>query len=295
MLCPICQSEKTFLKYPANLDEAGKNYRITDSRFGVHGDIYQCRTCLVAWVAEVALVEQAVASYGAESFDEVYEQERSNRKKTAEILVKKIKKIKAQGKLLDIGCYSGIFLEAAKEAGYEIFGIEASESALAVARQKTGGDLRVGLAEEVLAQFPDNYFDIITLFDVIEHLRLPGPVLALINSKLKTDGLLVFSTPDAASLLAKIQGKNWHIILPHHLYYFSEKNLKMLLEQNGLRQQKIGYIGRHFTLDYLAGQTEGINRPLAKALIGAIKFFRLGKITVPINLFDQLLIFARKK
>lgn len=295
MTCPVCGSEKIFLKYPSNLASAGKNYLVTDGRFGMHGNVFQCKNCDLGWINDAAVAAETISSYGSDDLDGVYEKERENRKKTAAALVEKIKKIKPDGRLLDIGCYSGVFLEVAQEHDYEVFGIEVSPKALALAGQKIRGDLRQGMAEEVLAQFPDNYFDVITLFDVIEHLREPGGVLKLIKTKLKDDGLLAFSTPNFSSFISKLQGKNWHALLPHHLYYFSNNNLEMLLNQNGLRLEKIGSIGRHFTLNYLVGQIGGLNLPFAKFLIGTINFFKLGKTVVPINLFDQLLIFAKKK
>jgi 2-polyprenyl-3-methyl-5-hydroxy-6-metoxy-1,4-benzoquinol methylase len=295
MICPICKNTDCFLRYPANLDSAGENYLITDGRFGVHGNLYQCRRCKLVWLADDNLVSRVVLSYSADSFDEIYEMERENRKKTAEVLIKKIKKIKPSGKLLDIGCYSGAFLEAAQQNNYEIFGIEASTNALSVAAQKISGDLRAGMAEEVLGQFPDEYFDIITLLDVIEHLQNPSQILALIKTKLKNDGLLVFSTPDAASLLARLQGGNWHALLPHHLYYFSVKNLKILLSSVAWQPLRFVHVGRHFTADYLAQQLSSISRPLSVIFGGIIKIIGIKKLTLPINLFDQSLIFAKKK
>lgn len=295
MICPICGNQNIILKYQSNLEEVGKRYSITDSRFGVHGDINQCLDCKLAWVGNMKIVEQAVLSYKAENFDETYEKERDNRKKTAEVLVKKIKKVKPQGKLLDVGCYSGIFLQAAEGVGYEVFGIDASGRALALAAQKVKGNLRIGLVENILLEFPDKYFDIITLFDVLEHLRDPRKILSLINQKLKDDGLLVFSTPDFSSPISKLQGKNWHALLPQHLFYFSFKNLKMLLEGNGFEVFKKGNNSRYFSLGYLVRQLTGVNKSLSKIFGLVVKFLKVENFVMPINMFDQMLIMARKK
>jgi 2-polyprenyl-3-methyl-5-hydroxy-6-metoxy-1,4-benzoquinol methylase len=295
MVCPICNSEEIFLKYESNIDSFGKNYLVTDGSFGAHADIFKCKRCGLGWIDGANFKREAVSSYFTDGLDETYEKERKNRKKTADILIRKIKKIKPCGRLLDIGCYSGIFLEVAQKYNYDIFGIEASSSALEIARQKVIGDFRSGMAEDVLSQFPDRYFDIITLFDVLEHLGEPKEILLLIKSKLKDDGLLVFSTPDFSSLVAKIQREKWHAILPHHLYYFSIKNLKILLRENGFRNKKVCYIGRHFTADYLSSQMPSVNKILAKIFFIIIKIFRLNGLVIPINLFDQLLIFAKKE
>ncbi len=295
MICPVCYSQNVVLKYPSNLREVGQFYHITDERLGVHSDVYQCRVCNLAWVCDSETVARVISSYETENFDETYEKERENRKKTASVLVGKIKKIKPHGKLLDIGCYSGIFLEAAQEVGYEIFGIEASRGALALARQKIKGDLRVGMAENILVDFPDKSFDIIILFDVLEHLSNPQKVLTLIKLKLKDDGLLVFSTPDFSSFLSKIQGKNWHALLPQHLFYFSVGNIKLILAQTGFGLKKYCYIGRHFSFFYLLQHYLNSRGSTGKWFLKFVKSSGLANLTIPINLFDQLLIFANKK
>ncbi|HOY56347.1 MAG TPA: class I SAM-dependent methyltransferase [bacterium] len=295
MICPVCHSQNIILKYPSNLKEVGQFYHVTDSRLGVHSDVFCCLDCGLAWVCDSKTVARVISSYETENFDETYEKERENRKKTADILVNKVKKIKPQGKLLDIGCYSGIFLEAAQEAGYEIFGIEASRGALALARQKVKGDLRCGMAEKILVDFPDKSFDIITLFDVLEHLPDPQKVLTLIQLKLKDDGLLVFSTPDFSSLLSKIQGKKWHALLPQHLFYFSIRNIKIILSQTGFKSKKYCYIGRHFSFFYLLQHYLNSHRSTSKFFLNFIRSLGVANLTIPINLFDQLLIFATKK
>lgn len=294
MICPICGSEKSFLKYPANLAFLGEIYFITDSRIGKHGDIFKCQTCGLAWVDPV-FAQKTIQGYVASGFDEVYEKERISRLKTADVLVKKIKKLKPAGKLLDIGCYNGIFLEIAQKYNYEIFGIEASSAAVNRSAPSIRENLKVGLAEEALKQFPDNFFDVITLFDVIEHLGNPGRILSEANRKLKKDGLLVFSTPNLNSLMARLQGGSWYAILPHHLHYFSLKNLSLLLAQNGFLIEKTGQIGRHFTFEYLSEHLSGISSVLSKIFSAVFKTFKINQIIIPINFFDQLLVFAKKK
>jgi 2-polyprenyl-3-methyl-5-hydroxy-6-metoxy-1,4-benzoquinol methylase len=272
----------------------GEKYAITDSRIGKHGDIFKCRACGLAWVDSV-FAQKTIQSYVTGGFDEAYEKERTSRLKTAEVLMKKIKKVKPAGKLLDIGCYSGIFLEIAQKHNYEIFGIEASPEAVNHSIPSIRENLKVGLVEEMLKQFPDNFFDVITLFDVIEHLENPGKILVEVRNKLKNDGFLIFSTPNLSSFMAHLQGGSWYAILPHHLYYFSLKNLSLLLAQNGFTIEKTGQIGRHFTLDYLAEHLAGASVFLSKISSTIFKFLKIGQIIIPVNFFDQLLIFAKKK
>ena len=130
MICPICNSSKTFLKFKSNLNQPMNEFQVANNFFGMHGNVYKCRECNLGWVHDKYLTGQLLSNYQRSTLDEVYEKEYKGRKKTANALIKKIKKIKPTGKILDIGCYTGIFLQTAQETGYIPFGIEASLSFL---------------------------------------------------------------------------------------------------------------------------------------------------------------------
>jgi len=145
---------------------------------------------------------------------------------------------KTDGKILDIGCGNGKFLYSMWKLGWLAYGVEISDLAAKYAREELGLNIFTGTVEE--ASFSNEFFDGITMHQVLEHVADPTATLLEINRILKDDGLLAISVPDADSLEARIFKKyriNWDI--PRHFYHFSPENLKRLLEKTGFEVIKI--------------------------------------------------------
>lgn len=142
-----------------------------------------------------------------------------------------------RGKLLDAGCSSGIFLYYAKQRGFETYGVELNELTARIAIAN-GLNVKIGTLEA--AQYRDNFFDVIFLGDIIEHVPNPRDLLAECRRILKAGGILVISTPNMDSFWAKATFKLWKwfkipwsvLTPPHHLFQFSEDNLKRFLKEN---------------------------------------------------------------
>ena len=138
---------------------------------------------------------------------------------------------KYSGRVLDIGCSTGIFLQGIRNYGnWEPYGVEINEQAAKYAREK-GLDVRWGTLEQ--AKFPDEYFDAVTLWDVLEHLHDPAGSLREIHRILKPDGVLVIRVPNADSWDARFFGHYWAgLDAPRHLYVFTPRTLDALLAAN---------------------------------------------------------------
>lgn len=154
-----------------------------------------------------------------------------------------IESLKPRGRLLDVGCGMGLFLFMAKQRGWDVFGVDVSDYATDFTKKSFGINCFVGDLKK--ASFPDKYFDVITLWDVIEHFENPIDELEEIRRILSDDGIILFDTPNAESLmrliahwLYKITGgifkypikKLYH---QFHIFYFSMKTLKILLDKSG--------------------------------------------------------------
>lgn len=137
-------------------------------------------------------------------------------------------------KLLDIGCGAGFFLKAAQEEGWKAEGIEISTLAVRYARNIVGINVHNGSLKETV--YLPQTFDIITLFDLLEHLLDPLETLKDIHRILKEGGIVIISTPDFNSLSRFLYGRDWAVLSPaEHLYNFSEKTLRKLLTRTGFR------------------------------------------------------------
>lgn len=148
---------------------------------------------------------------------------------------KKLSKIESYGKkgrILDVGCATGFFLYVAKERKWKTFGVELSKYSSNYARDEFG--LNVFTGELIDEKLPGGHFDVITMWDVIEHIQDPLSNLKEANRILKDNGLIVISTADVNSLNAVLSKEKWSLFAPPmHLYYFSKKTLKQMLEKTG--------------------------------------------------------------
>ncbi len=137
------------------------------------------------------------------------------------------------GRLLDVGCGGGFFLKAAGAAGWTAEGTEISRRLADYARDVVGVKVSLGTLEEL--RWPPGTFDVVTLFDVLEHVPDPPRTVAEAGRLLKTDGLVLISTPDYDSLSRLFLGKAWAVLSPaEHLSIFTAKTLRSLTERAGL-------------------------------------------------------------
>lgn len=136
------------------------------------------------------------------------------------------------GKILDIGCGDGKGLLKLKESGWETYGVETSDLAADYVRRKYNINVITGTVED--AVFKDEFFDVIILSHVLEHISNPKTTLLEINRILKNGGILVISIPNVDSFEAKTFKKYWTAWeLPRHLYHFTPTTIYSLLNSTG--------------------------------------------------------------
>jgi SAM-dependent methyltransferase len=137
------------------------------------------------------------------------------------------------GRLLDIGCGTGVFMEEAQRSGrWVVEGIEPAEKAAAYARSALGVNIYVGRFSDI--NLPVASFDVITMWNVLEHLEYPIADLRRAHQMLRENGLLVFAIPSVESLAARIFGPYWvGWDLPRHLYLFPRPVLQEILGKLG--------------------------------------------------------------
>lgn len=138
------------------------------------------------------------------------------------------------GRLLDVGCGNGVFLDRMRSMGWDVHGVEADPRAARVARERFASSVFVGVLEE--ARHPGDHFDAITAHHVVEHVRDPVALLGECRRILKPGGRLLLVTPNVRSLGHARFGRSWRgLEPPRHLYLFSESTLARVAERAGLR------------------------------------------------------------
>jgi SAM-dependent methyltransferase len=139
-----------------------------------------------------------------------------------------------RGRLLDVGCATGAFLNLAQARGWKVRGIELIEPAAQIARQRYGLDVITGDVEQ--ASLPAGSFDAITLWDVLEHLPSPRRALSRCYDLLKPAGFIIFSIPNLASFDRYLFGKAWiGWDPPRHFNLFTQETMPRLLIETGFK------------------------------------------------------------
>jgi SAM-dependent methyltransferase len=169
-----------------------------------------------------------------------------------------------KGRLLDVGCAEGLFLEQASRDGWDVTGTEISYFAVRHGREKLGLNIMHGELADM--NFPDRSFDAVTMWHVLEHTANPVAVLREIRRVLKDDGEFILAIPNLKNVLSQIayrfiRGRRMHLFDPDdrelHLYHFTPETIGLASENAGFRIQKItpdlGIVQPHIkTLNYLA-------------------------------------------
>lgn len=152
------------------------------------------------------------------------------------------------GKVLEIGCYSGLFLKKFKDLGYECKGIDLNQGFVKYGREHYGLDLECGTIFDF--KFTDKSFDIIIFHQVLEHLSDPKSFLKEVRRILKDDGYIFLSVPNTGCIILKLEHKflrdflrHRFIDIPNHLFYFSNNSLKLLLKQTGFEPSAFTTLG----------------------------------------------------
>jgi 2-polyprenyl-3-methyl-5-hydroxy-6-metoxy-1,4-benzoquinol methylase len=222
------------------------DYVASTDRFDRYGQIVRCEGCGLVYTNPRPAARSVRRSY-AETADHEYMREDASRSINAHMSLHTIKRHARGGRLLDVGCATGYFLNAAR-IDFEVVGVEPSSWAADYARSRLHLDVMAGHIESV--DLPLGTFDVITMNDVIEHFSDPKVALQRAATLLRPGGILYLVTPDIGSLSARLMRGRWWGLRPAHLYYFSRRTLSALLEQCGFEVARARSFGRIFTYGY---------------------------------------------
>jgi 2-polyprenyl-3-methyl-5-hydroxy-6-metoxy-1,4-benzoquinol methylase len=173
-----------------------------------------------------------------------------------------------KGKLLDVGCSCGYFMEVAATEGYDVAGLEFSENAVAAAAEHIRPRILNASVEQISAEQKSSY-DVVSAFDIIEHLEQPLTFLAHVRSVLKPGGRLVIATPDAGHWLRYLMGARWPMLQPmQHLSLFSAKSMQLALQNAGFAKIVVEPAYKVISGTYLIRQLSAPNPMLYRVLSG---------------------------
>jgi 2-polyprenyl-3-methyl-5-hydroxy-6-metoxy-1,4-benzoquinol methylase len=297
--CPLCGVNDYRLRYsstvtpPAEANPGNDSYMIRD--LSEHGDIVQCRQCGMIY-NNPQPEPAALLSLYTKIADPGYLKERQSRELTFKgSLVQLHKFSKPPGKLLDIGCFTGMFMYVAAKEGWDVAGLELSSWAANIARNASLGPIYEQPLEQL--QLPENHFDVITLWDVIEHLTNPADTLAAAYRLLKPGGIIAFSTHMIDSLPGRIWGKHYPFFMAFHLVHFSRTTITRMLHEQGYRLLSIKPHHRMVRTGYLLENWSGkMKNPLCRSFIKQLSTWnRLADVFIKTKFLGLVNIYARKQ
>lgn len=224
-LCPICRSgSKSHF-----LDAACPRRGITTEY-----SYYKCLDCGMVYL-DPPLTDQELADCYDSSYEEEWGNTRSMKQKVEHFLTKRLP-VDPPGKLLDVGCGGGAYLSYAENLGWDVTGLDPWADNFA-GQDKHPAVLNVSLKD---ADFPENSFDVVTMWWIIEHYQDPLEELQNIRKVLKPNGTLAISTCNIDSLEARLFGRYWHhLAAPEHCALFSTDTIKLILDKAGFAPTKV--------------------------------------------------------
>ncbi len=207
-------------------------------RFHWRKEIYQlvrCRKCTCVSLASPPQPEEMGVHYDEDYHNAIVASggnSNRGRWKNEQALISRYKQ---RGAILDVGCSSGGFLSTMKSNVWKLYGIEMEESTAVKARAATGAQVFVGDAVE--APFPPETFDVVTSFDLLEHMYDPVEFVKKVRTWLKPGGIFVALLPNIDSWEAQLFGSYWYgLELPRHLFHFTPKSLRHLMAAEGFEE-----------------------------------------------------------
>ncbi|MGC4022134.1 MAG: class I SAM-dependent methyltransferase [Cyclobacteriaceae bacterium] len=143
--------------------------------------------------------------------------------------------------MIDVGCGDGHFLDSAKKRGWNVFGTEFTQEAIDVCEEK---GIRMTKGPLLEQQYSSGTFDVVTSFEVIEHINTPQNEAKIFNTILRPGGIAYITTPNFNSISRNILGPKWNVIeYPEHLSYYTPRTLTQLFEQNNFEKIEISTTG----------------------------------------------------
>lgn len=261
-------------------------YNCTSFGHRHHPPIWECQDCGLLFQWPVRSNAELVQAYAGVE-DPLYVAEKENRYRTFRQVLKSLGP--GQGHtLLDVGAYCGYFLDVAREGGYRPEGLELSRWAAEHARSL--GFTVHGVPLRELAERGRPY-DVVTLWDVVEHFADPREELAALFRLVKPGGRLYLSTIDAGSLVARLFGARWPWLMDMHLFYFGRSTLATLLEEVGFRVTHVQTYTHIISAEYLLRKLASNFRPVAPVL-ETVRRVVPGWWAIPFNLGDNMLMAA---
>lgn len=227
--CPLCERAGAhfLLKAPDRFNRRREMYAVL-----------RCDSCGGAWLNAPPKPEEMDHHYGEYYHLAIATAGNTKTERRWGACRRVVKRHKDGGAILDVGCSAGGFLSVMRGRDWKLHGIEIAPATAEKARAATGGEIFAG--DVLQAPFRAGSFDVITCFDVLEHVYEPRKVIAKIWEWLKPGGIFVVRVPNIDSWEARLFGSYWFALeLPRHLFHFSPGSLRNVMKEKDFEEVSV--------------------------------------------------------
>jgi len=248
--------------------------------------VLKCNNCSLIFVYPRPDHSELIGHYNENYYVDWIGTQKDKRIRMWEKRLDKLKRFRSGGRLLDVGCGEGLFLHLAKEHGWQVSGTEISSYAAGYASNSLNVDIFYG--EILYAGFPGDFFDVVTMWHVLEHVKDPKAYLTEVRHILKPEGLLVIAVPNVNGMVMRIayriaRRRRLKLFSKEekevHLYHFSADTIKAYLEKTGFECLRLAP-----DFGIIEGSKKLIN------MISVIPYFIAG-----IKIFNSIEVYAQPK
>lgn len=293
--CFLCGADQYDVIYEAQHDREKDADLI--QKFRASGDellidqLVRCSRCGFHYVNPRLRSDLIFSSY-TEGEDPAYVSQVDARERTFASALSEIERVAgSKGKLLDIGTAAGAFVAAARAQGWDAEGCEPNKWLAEWGARHYGIRIRQGSVYD--QGYEDHSFDVVTLWDVIEHTPNPRQMLDRCRELLKPGGVLVVNFPDIGSWVAQAMGRRWLFLTSVHLFYFDRSTMRRMLESAGYHVVRTRPHVQRLELDYILLRGSILSDTLSRFARSVVKTVGLSRAHVPYWLGQTLMIGRR--
>lgn len=260
--------------------------------------IVQCSECGVAQTSVIPNTEELEKIYSNRYFDHKKYQldQGATKEMKRRMAVLSQLDVTPGASVLDAGCATGDFLSVAKKK-YRMYGVDVSQSAIDIACHRNPDiDHRIFASEIYDAAIEKKSLDAVVLWDVIEHVSDPGRLVRFLASLLKPEGKLCLSTPNMASVMARLAGRRWAFMTPpEHQFFFGPEGISYLLRSCGLSTTYKKCKGKWTSLGFVAYKLGRVMHDMPSAVLTLTKESGFGNIPIYVPSNDIMYVGAVKR
>jgi 2-polyprenyl-3-methyl-5-hydroxy-6-metoxy-1,4-benzoquinol methylase len=282
--CPICETNASDRQvYAMNFDVRNLNAQVFSARRlpdRLHYRMVRCEQCGVLRSDPILPQSELARLYASSQFTYATEAEFAGAT-YARCLQRALTLVRQRQRLMEIGCGNGFLLREALNQGFEeVWGVEPSVDAVSQA----GEDLRANILPGLYSSdtFPNEHFDVICGFQVLDHASDPGALLAACREDLKPGGVALFINHDCGALSARLLGESSPIIDVEHTVLFDKRTMRRIFEKCGFSVHDVFTVRNTYPLSYWAklAPLPGRLKSLLLTLVGATG---IGRIPVTLS------------